>query len=91
MSDPTARRGDNVMALLEAMDKSKRGWSEREIKEFLFIRYRMGIREETLQSIFNQLKDRVIIYAKPTSKGSNVYRWWVNKERLQQLTGVSLR
>ncbi|MEM2911599.1 MAG: hypothetical protein QW146_03755 [Candidatus Bathyarchaeia archaeon] len=90
MSDPTARRGDNIMALLEAMHKSQRGWFRREIQDFLFVRYRMGIREETLQSIFNQLLDRGIIYGEPKTSGSNVFVYFVNAQALEQLTGVRL-
>lgn len=90
MSDPTARRGDNIMALLEAMHKSQRGWSRREIQDFLFVRYRMGIREETLQSIFTQLLDRGIIYGQPKTPGSNVFVYFVNAEALEMLTGIKL-
>lgn len=80
MSDPTARRGDNVTALLDAMERSKRGWTKRQMKDFLFDRYRYGVREQTLDSIINQLKDRGKIYAKPISKGANIYRWHVIKK-----------
>jgi len=90
MSDPCARRGDNVMALLETMQKSGRGWNRREIMDFLFVRYRMGVREETLQSIFNQVLDRGIIFGKPKTAGSNVYFYWVNVKVLEDLTGVKL-
>jgi len=90
MSDPTARRGDNIMALLEAMNKSGRGWTRREIQDFLFVRYRMGIREETLQSIFNQLLDRGIIYGKPKTPTSNVYLYYVDTRVLEMLTGIKL-
>jgi len=91
MSDPTARRGDNVMALLQAMVNSRRGWNKRECLDFLFRRYRFGVREETLEGIFNQLKDRGVLFAKPKAKGMNVFLWWVNTEVLEQLTGVRLR
>lgn len=90
MSDPTARRGDNIMAMLKAMKKDKNGWTKRQILDFLFVRYRAGVTEQTLESIFNQLKDRGIIFAKPVRKGTNIYRWFVNEERLMQLTGVNL-
>ena len=90
MSDPTARRGDNIMSLLEAMTKSGRGWTRREIQDFLFVRYRMGIREETLQSIFNQLLDRGIIYGKPKTPTSNIYLYHVDTQVLEMLTGVKL-
>ena len=79
MSDPTARRGDNITALLEAMEQSKRGWTRNQIKNFLFERYRYGVREQTLDMIINQLKDRGKIYAKPIRKGANVYYWYVVK------------
>jgi hypothetical protein len=90
MSDPCARRGDNVMALLENMVKSGRGWNRSEIMDFLFVRYRMGVREETLQAIFNQLKDRGIIYGKPKVPNSNIYVYFVNTQVLEALTGVKL-
>lgn len=90
MSDPTARRGDNIMALLKEMIKSKRGWTKTEMTDFLFMRYRTGVREQTLESIFNQLRDRAIIYAKPVTKHSPNLRWYVNVKRWTKLTGVSL-
>lgn len=90
MSDPTARRGDVIMALLEAMVRSGRGWTRKEIMDFLFVRYRMGVREETLQGIFNQLLDRGIIYGKPKTPTSNVYVYFVNTQVLEALTGVRL-
>jgi len=90
MSDPTARRGDNIMAMLKAMKKNKNGWSKRQMLDFLFLRYRAGVREQTLENIFNQLKDRGIIFAKPIRKGANIYRWHVNDERLMELTGADL-
>ena len=80
MSDPTARRGDNISALLEAMKKSKRGWTKRQIKRFLFERYRYGVREQTLDMIINQLKDHALIYAKPIKKGANIYLWHAVKK-----------
>lgn len=90
MSDPTARRGDNIMALLKTMQKSKKGWSQSGMLDFLFMKYRTGVREQTLESIFNQLKDRGIIFAKPKSKNSPILLWYVNQQRLVELTGVSL-
>ncbi|MEM2975837.1 MAG: hypothetical protein QW821_05410 [Candidatus Bathyarchaeia archaeon] len=90
MSDPCARRGDNIMALLQAIQDSKRGWTKREIKDFLFARYRAGVREETLESIFNQLLDRAILYGKPKTKGSSVYVYFVNTEKLAKISGVHL-
>lgn len=75
MSDPTARRGDNISALLQEMKKSKDGWTGNQIKNFLFERYRYGVREQTLDQIIMQLKDRGLIYKKPIRKGANVYRW----------------
>lgn len=76
------------MALLKTMTKSKRGWPKAEMLDFLFVRYRGGVREQTLESIFNQLKDRGVIYAKPTKPHSSIYRWHVNEKRLRELTGV---
>ena len=76
MSDPTARRGDNITALLDAMKRSNRGWTKRQMKDFLFERYRYGVREQTLDMIINQLKDRSKIYAKPTRKHANIYLWY---------------
>ena len=90
MSDPTARRGDNVMALLKAMKKSKKGWAKSEIKDYLFISYRAGVREQTLESIFNQLKDRGLIFARTIKKHSPIIRWYVNDHRLHELTGATL-
>jgi hypothetical protein len=81
MSDPTARRGDNISALLDAMRQSKRGWTKNQMKNFLFERYRYGVREQTLDMIINQLKDRGKIYAKPIRKGANIYLWYpIEKE-----------
>ena len=80
MSDPTARRGDVLSALLNEMRKSGRGWRKEEVKTFLFERYRMGVREETLEAIFNQLKDRDKIYAKPVKKGSPIMVWFPMQE-----------
>jgi hypothetical protein len=91
MSDPTARRGDNVMALLQAIVNSGRPWKKQEMLSFLFMRYRAGVREETLESIWRQLLDRGIIYGKPISKGANIYVYSVETKRLEQLTGVHLR
>ena len=76
MSDPTARRGDNITALLDTMKRSKKGWTKRQMKDFLFDRYRYGVREQTLDMIINQLKDRNKIYGKPTRRGSNVIYWY---------------
>lgn len=80
MSDPTARRGDAINALLDAMRKSRRGWSKRQIKDFLFERYRYGVREQTLDLIFNQLKDHGIIAGKPARKGSRIILWYVVRQ-----------
>ncbi|MDH5199614.1 MAG: hypothetical protein OEW93_01900 [Candidatus Bathyarchaeota archaeon] len=79
MSDPTARRGDNITALLEEMKRSGRGWTKRQIKSFLFERYRYGVREQTLDMIIDQLKDHALIYAKPARKGANIYLWYPTK------------
>ncbi|MEM2102896.1 MAG: hypothetical protein QXM22_05225 [Candidatus Bathyarchaeia archaeon] len=76
MSDPTARRGDIISALLNEMRKSKRGWRKEEVKTFLFERYRFGVREETLEAIFMQLKDRLKIRAKPIKKDSSILLWY---------------
>lgn len=78
MSDPTGRRGDNIIALLERMktpELQKRGLSKGEIKTFLFRRYRFGVRDQTLESIVSQLCDRGIIYLKRV-KGS-LYRYFL--------------
>lgn len=90
MSDPTARRGDNIMALLKTMKESKRGWSKTEMTDYLLLRYRAGVREQTLESIFNQLKDRGMIYAKTIKKHSPILRWYVNEHKLAKLTGATL-
>jgi len=91
MSDPTARRGDNIMALLQKMADSQRGWRKQDCLSFLFLRYRAGVREETLESIWRQLLDRGIIYGKPVEKGANIYLYHVDQDRLEQLTGVKLK
>ena len=90
MSDPTDRRGDNVMAMLKAMKESKRGWPKSEMLDYLFISYRAGVKERTLESIFNQLKDRGLIYAKTIKKHSPILRWHVNEHKLAKLTGATL-
>lgn len=64
MSDPTARRGDNIKRLLSEMKKTRRGWTENQIKNFLFGQYRYGVTEQTLDRIFNQLKDHGVIFGK---------------------------
>jgi len=80
LSDPTARRGDNINALLQAIHDSRKGWSEWQMKTFLFERYRFGIREQTLHSIVKQLTDRKILIKKPIRKGVNVFLYHINKE-----------
>ena len=90
MSDPTARRGDNVMGLLKTMKQSRRGWPKGEMLDYLFISYRAGVTEQTLERIFNQLKDRGLIYAKTIKKHSPVLRWYVNEHKLAKLTGATL-
>jgi len=76
MSDPTARRGDIISALLEEMRKLRRGWKKEEVKNFIFERYRYGVREETLEAIFVQLKDRCKIYGKPITPNSPILLWY---------------
>ena len=49
------------------------------MKDFLFERYRYGVREQTLDMIINQLKDRSKIYGKPTRRGSNVVYWYATE------------
>lgn len=91
MSDPTARRGDIITALLEEMHRSKKGWSKKQVLDFLFARYRFGVRQETLESIFGQLKDRGILYARPVQKGSANLVWFVDIETVERLTGAHIR
>lgn len=64
MSDPTARRGDNIKRLITAMKQSKKGWTDNQIKTFLFRQYRYGVSEQTLDRIFEQLKLHNVIYGK---------------------------
>ena len=78
------------MALLKEMVKTKRGWTKTEMTDFLYMRYRGGVREQTLDGIFNQLRDRGIIYAKPVTRHSPNLVWYVNVKRWIKLTGVSL-
>jgi len=77
MSDPTARRGDHVTALLDAMKRSRRGWSKQQMKTFLFKRYRGGVREQTLDAIIAQLKDHTMIHARRIRKHANIFLWYV--------------
>ncbi len=78
MSDPTARRGDNITALLEAMQKTKKGWSKFQMKRFLFVRYRYGVRKQTIDQILRQLLDNKIIIGKPIQPRSSVVLFYVN-------------
>jgi len=73
MSDPTARRGDHLTALMNAMTESKRGWTRGEMKRFLFRRYRGGVRKQTIDGIIADLLDNNWIIGKPRTKRSNVY------------------
>lgn len=78
MSDPTARRGDNITALLDAMTKSGKGWSKFQIKKFLLVRYRYGVRKQTVDAIFQQLIDNKILIAKPIKPRSTVILYYVS-------------
>jgi hypothetical protein len=75
------------MALLDAMSRSDRGWFKSQMKDFLFFRYRGGVRDETLESIIQQLIDRSLIYGKP-KPGTNIFLYYVNKERIELLRGA---
>ncbi len=77
MSDPTARRGDNITALLDAMRKTDKGWSKFQIKKFLWVRYRYGVRKQTIDQIFQQLIDNHIIFGKPIEPRSTVVLFYV--------------
>ena len=79
MSDPTARRGDNITAMLDAMKKSKRGWSQFQMTKFLLVRYRFGVRKATIDGIIQQLKDSKIIISKPIRADSTVVLFHVSK------------
>ena len=77
MSDPTARRGDNITALLDAMKLTpNEGWTKNQIKKFLFIRYRFGVRKQTLDQIFQQLIDNGILFGKPIRPRSNIVKFY---------------
>ena len=78
MSDPTARRGDNITALLDAMQKTERGWSKFQIRKFLFVRYRYGVRKQTIDQIVTQLLDNNIIIGKPIAPRSTIVLFYVN-------------
>jgi len=78
MSDPTARRGDNITALLDAMKRTKKGWSKFQMKKFLLIRYRYGVTKQTIDKILQQLFDNKIIIGKPISPESTVVKFYVN-------------
>lgn len=79
MSDPTARRGDNITAMLEAMKKSGQGWTKSMMKRYLFMKYRYGVRKQTIDMIISQLTDHGIIIAKPIKRGANIYLYYVTK------------
>lgn len=68
MSDPTARRGDNIKQLLTEIKKSRRGMFEQEIKDRLFELYRFGITEQTIDKIFEQLKNHNVIVGTPMKR-----------------------
>jgi len=78
MSDPTARRGDNITALLDTMKNTNRGWSNFQMKKFLFVRYRFGVRKQTIDQIIQQLKDNKIIIGKKITPESSIVKFWVN-------------
>lgn len=78
MSDPTARRGDNITALLDAMKSRAWGWSKFQMKKFLFVRYRYGVRKQTIDQIIQQLIDNKILIAKPIKPNSTVVKFYVN-------------
>ena len=77
MSDPTARRGDAITSMLDAMKKSGKGWTKSQMKRYLFRAYRYGVTEQTLDHIIAQLRDHGVIYANPIKKGANIYLWYV--------------
>lgn len=84
MSDPTARRGDNVQALLEAMrkdiSKNGRGWAKRKMKKFLLKSYRFGVRDQTIDAIIKQLVENDQIVGKPLSPHSPLILWYPTVE-----------
>lgn len=86
MSDPTARRGDNITALVKNMIESNRGWSEKQIKTFLFEKYRYGVTEQTLDKIFEQLKTHGIIYGKKSTKPP--YIWFFPMVKMEALRSL---
>jgi len=78
MSDPTARRGDNITALLDAIKNTKRGWSKFQMKRFLFVAYRFGVTKQTIAKIIQQLIENKILIAKPISPDSTIVKYHVN-------------
>jgi len=78
MSDPTARRGDNITALLDAMKSRDWGWSKFQMRKFLLVRYRYGVRKQTIDQIVQQLLDNKIIIGKPIKPKSSIVKYHVN-------------
>jgi len=83
MSDPTARRGDNITALLESMIESNRGWSEKQVKKFLYEKYRYGVTDQTLDKIIDQLKVYGIIYGRKSTKPP--YIWFFPSIKMESV------
>jgi hypothetical protein len=80
MSDPTARRGDNITALLDTMKNTRRGWSKFQMKKFLLVRYRYGVRKQTIDAIIQQLLDNTIIIGKPIKPKSSILLYFPNPQ-----------
>ena len=83
MSDPTARRGDVITNLLEWMHKKQKqkGMTKKQIKDFMFHRYRYGVREQTLDKNFQQLIDHGLIYGMRIPPRSNIVRYFASPEK----------
>jgi len=59
------------------------GWSKFQMKKFLFVRYRYGVRKQTIDQIVQQLLDNKIIIGKPIKPKSSVVKYFVNPEAEQ--------
>lgn len=59
MSDPTARRADVLNQLLYAMNQTQgnKGWTLRQVRKYIFKRYRGGVRDQTIDLAIKQMKD----------------------------------
>lgn len=80
MSDPTARRGDNITALLDHMVAKNSGWSKRMMSSFLAKRYRGGVRRQTIDGIIQDCIDWGWITGKSKSGARNILFYYATGE-----------